>query len=254
MIASGFSWWNVIPAFDEDAVVSFLGTYDYNLSIVTASAWMACFFVIAFAVVGRMSLNAALAKQGMDRFEADEGLSPRTLVELMGSFIRNLMADCMPKHEVKHYSAYIATLFLYILFCNLQGLVPGLLPPTDNINANVGMALASFLVFMWVGLSRDAAGFIKHLMGPLLPLAILMFPLESLSLLLRPLTLSLRLTGNMFGDHMVFTIMSDLSYVGVPALLLGLATFVSFMQAFVFSLLSAVYIGLSMPHESHDHH
>ena len=143
MIASGFSWWNAIPFVDHDVLFSEggaleqFGGADYNMSVITISAWMACGFVLLFAVLGRMSLNSARAKQGMERFEADERLSPRTLVELMGTFIRNLMADCMPKHEVKHYSAYIATLFLYILFCNLQGLVPGLLPPTDNINANV---------------------------------------------------------------------------------------------------------------------
>ena len=252
MIASGFSWWNAIPAVDENALGSLVGGHDFNVTVVTISAWMAAILVILFAGLARVSLNKALAKQNeLERFQADDRLSPRTLAELLAGFIRGVMADCMPKHEVKHYSAFIATIFLYVLFCNLQGLIPGMLPPTDNINANVGMAIATFLVFMWVGLSRDAVGFVKHLMGPLLPLAILMFPLETLSLILRPVTLALRLTGNMFGDHLVFNIMSDLTFVGVPALLLALATFVSFMQAFVFALLSSVYIGLSMPHDDH---
>lgn len=251
MIASGFSWWNAIPAVEAEPLAA-IGGHDFNLTVVTISAWLSCFLVLGFAVLGRMSLNKALAKESeLERFQADESLSFRTLAELMAGFIRGIMADCMPKHEIKHYSPFIATIFLYVLFCNLQGLIPGLLPPTDNINTNVGMAIASFLVFMWVGLSRDAVGFVKHLMGPVLPLAVLLFPLETLSLFLRPITLSLRLTGNMFGDHLVFGIMSDLTYVGVPAILLALATFVSFMQAFVFALLSAVYIGLSLPHDDH---
>ncbi|MEZ4317341.1 MAG: F0F1 ATP synthase subunit A [Myxococcota bacterium] len=252
MIASGFSWFNIIPPLDQNALGS-VGGADYNVTITMAHAWLACFGVLAFAVLGRMAIARASSRQGMEKYFADERFSIRTIVELFGTFVRNMMGDVMPKHEVRHYSAYIATLFLYILFCNLQGVFPGLLPPTDNVNTNVGMALASFAVFMWVGLSRDPVGFIKHLMGPMLPLAVLMFPLETLSLVLRPMTLALRLTGNLFGDHLVFTIISGEVPLLVPSALLGLAIFVSFMQAFVFSLLSAVYVGLSLPHDHHDH-
>lgn len=250
MIASGFSWFNAIPAFDDNFAGA-IGGADYNVTVTMAHAWMACFLVLGFAVLARMGLQRANAREGIARHMASDRLTPFAVAEIFGTFIRDMMQGVMPKKEVAHYSPFIATIFLYILFCNLQGLVPGLLPPTDNINTNVGMAISSFLLFMWVALSRDAAGFIKHLMGPMLPLAILLFPLESLSLVLRPLTLSLRLTGNMFGDHLVFSIMSDLAPLVIPVPLLGLATFVSVIQAFVFSLLSAVYIGLSLPHEHH---
>ncbi len=252
MIASGFSWFNILPPLDQNAF-GFVGGADYNVTITMAHAWLATAGVLLFAVLGRMAITQARSRPGMEKYTADEKFSIRTVVELFGTFVRNMMSDVMPKKEVKHYSAYIAALFLYILFCNLQGVFPGLLPPTDNVNTNVGMAIASFVLFMWVGLSRDAVGFIKHLMGPMLPLAILMFPLETLSLILRPMTLALRLTGNLFGDHLVFTIISGEVPLLVPSALLGLAIFVSFMQAFVFSLLSAVYVGLSLPHD-HDHH
>lgn len=250
MIASGFSWFNVIPALDQNVAAS-LGGADYNVSITLAHAWVSCFAVLGFAFIARMGLSRANARQGIERFTADDRLTPRTMAEIWGSFVLNMMGDVMPKKEVKTYAPFIATIFAYVLACNLQGLVPGFLPPTDNINTNIGMALASFVCFMWVGLTRDAVGFVKHLMGPVALLIPLLFPLEALSLVLRPLTLSLRLTGNMFGDHLVFTIMSTLVPIGLPALLLALATFVSFMQAFIFSLLSSVYIGLSLPHEHH---
>jgi F-type H+-transporting ATPase subunit a len=253
VIAAGFSWFNAIPPIDEN-VLGFLGGHDFNVTAVMAHAWLAAFGVIVFSLLGRMAIQRAQSRDGLERYFADDRFSIRTLVELFGTFIRNMMADVMPKHEVRYYSGFIAALFMYILFCNLQGVFPGLLPPTDNINTNVGMAITSFFVFLWVGLSRDAVGFIKHLMGPLLPLAILLFPLETFSLILRPVTLSLRLTGNLFGDHLVFTIVSGQAPLVAPAALLGLAIFVSFMQAFVFSLLSAVYIGLSLPHEHHDDH
>lgn len=255
MIASGFSWFNIIPPLDQN-ILGAVGGADYNVTITMAHAWLACFGVLLFAVMGRLAIAKAAARQGMEKHYADEKFSIRTLVEVFGTFIRNMMGDVMPKKEIAHYSAYIASLFLYILFCNLQGIIPGLVPPTDNVNTNVGMALASFAVFMWVGLSRDPVGFIKHLIGPMMALAPLMFPLETLSLMLRPMTLALRLTGNLFGDHLVFTIISGEVPLIVPSALIGLAIFVSFMQAFVFSLLSAVYIGLSLPHDDHgaDHH
>jgi F-type H+-transporting ATPase subunit a len=85
------------------------------------------------------------------------------------------------------------------------------------------------------------------LIGPLL------FSIELIGLFIRPVTLSLRLTGNIFGDHTVFGIMSDLVPIGVPVIFLGLGSFVAFMQAFVFSLLSTIYIGLSLPHHEHAH-
>ncbi|MCA9568587.1 MAG: F0F1 ATP synthase subunit A [Myxococcales bacterium] len=253
MIASGFSWLNIVPAIDHDVLGAMVGSPDFNFTVVFLSACLSSALVLLFAVVARMSLTRQLAKPEHERFQSSDKLSILTLAELLGSFIRNMMGDSMPKHEVKNYSAYIATLFLFILLCNLQGLLPGMLPPTDNINTNVGMAIASFLLFMWVGLSRDPVGFLKHLAGPSLILAPFLFSLESLSLILRPVTLSVRLTGNLFGDHQVFTIISGLAPIVVPAFLLALATFVSFVQAFVFSLLSSVYIGLSLPHDHHDH-
>lgn len=252
MIASGFTWFNILPPLDENVLGPVFGGDEFNVTVVFASAWLTTVLVLAFAVAGRIGLNRAMARPEHERYHAEGRLSFFTIADLFGSFIRGMMADSMPKSEVRNYSAYIAALFLYILFCNLQSLVPGLLPPTDNINANMGIAVSSFLVFMWVGLSRDAVGFVKHLIGPSIFIAPLLFPIETLSLVLRPITLGVRLTGNMFGDHQVFTIVSSLIPVIVPAALLALATFVSFLQAFVFSLLSSVYIGLSLPHD-HDH-
>ena len=134
----------------------------------------------------------------------------------------------------------------------MMGLIPGFIPPTDNVNTNVGMATISFAVFLFVGLSRDPVGFIKHLGGPVLALAPLMFVVEVISLCVRPLALVLRLTGNMFGDHLVFTIMSGMVPIFVPVVFLCLAILVSTIQAFVFSLLTAIYIYLSVPHHDHD--
>jgi len=84
-------------------------------------------------------------------------------------------------------------------------------------------------------------------------MAPLIFIIEVIGLVVRPATLTIRLTGNMFGDHTVFSIMSDLVPWGVPVPFLGLALIVSFIQAFVFSLLTVIYIALSVPHHDEAH-
>jgi len=248
MIAAGFSWFNLIPALDHDT--AFPGLHAHNTVI--AHAWFGAFVVVFVALIARMSLNKALAKSDISRYFSDEGFTPRNFFELVIEGIRFFMDDMLSKTDVRRFLPLIGALFLYIWTCNIMGIFPGFVPPTDNVNTNVGMALISFLVFMAVGLSRDPIGFIKHLAGPVWWLAPLMFVVEVISLCVRPLALVLRLTGNMFGDHLVFTIMSDLTYVVVPVIFLCLAILVSTIQAFVFSLLTAIYIYLSVPHHEHD--
>ncbi len=258
MFASGFSWFRLIPAIDQDSILKQLGLYGHWLeghevahSYVHVHAWLACFAVLGIALLGRMALSKATSRQGLEKYFASEKLDMRTVVEVFASGIRGMVGDLLDRKDTRTFFPYIAGLFAYIFLCNVQGLVPGFLPPTDNINTNVGMAIGSFLIFMYIGLSRDAVGFIKHLMGPMLLLSPLLFPLESLSLIIRPISLTVRLTANLYGDHQVFTLLSDFIPVVVPVGLLALALMVSFIQAFVFSLLTVVYINLSLPHDDH---
>ena len=111
------------------------------------------------------------------------------------------------------------------------------------------------LTYWYVGLTRDAKGFVGHMLGPVGWLAPLILLIELIGLVIvRPASLAIRLSGNMFGDHTVFGIMSDLTYIFIPCIFLALAMLVSLIQAGVFSLLSAIYISLSLPHGDHDHH
>jgi len=248
MIASGFSWFNLIPALDHNTLVPGL---DANNTVI-AHAWFAALVIVVAAIFARLALNKALAKTDISRYFSDEGLTPRNFFELVIEGMRFFMSDMLSNADVRRYLPLVGALFLYIWACNIMGIIPGFIPPTENVNTNVGMALISFLAFMSVGLYRDPVGFIKHLAGPVWWLAPLMFLVEVISLCVRPLALVLRLTGNMFGDHLVFTIMSGLTYVVVPVVFLCLAILVSTIQAFVFSLLTAIYIYLSVPHHEHD--
>lgn len=252
VFGAGFSWFHLIEPIGHDTLLAGIGIHHHTTVI--AHAWLGCILVILLALVARRSLDKARSRQGIERYFADERLTPRTGAEVFATGILSVMGGIVDPRDARVFFSLIAALFSYIFVNNLLGIIPGLLPPTDNINTNVGMAVIVFLVFNFVGLSRDPVGYIKHLMGPMLLLAPLLFVIEAIGLVVRPVSLSLRLTGNMFGDHTVFGIMSSLVPIGLPVAFLALATFVSFVQAFVFSLLSTIYIGLSVPHHDHDDH
>jgi F-type H+-transporting ATPase subunit a len=219
-------------------------------------SWVLCLGLIVLALVGRMGLNAALSKADSSKYVPDSRLTVRNFWELFVGGLQNLLGTILEGNDSRKpvFFGLLATLFIFILFGNLMGLVPGLAAPTGELNTNLAMALAVLVVFNVAGLVRNGWGYIAHLFGPVWWLAPLIFTVEVLGVLVvRPVSLTLRLTGNMFGDHMVFGIMSDLTQLVIPTIFLGLGAFVSFIQALVFTLLSAVYIALATAHED-DHH
>lgn len=171
--------------------------------------------------------------------------TPSTLFEVIVEAILGLMEGVMGKRAWKYFPL-IGASFIYIFVCNIVGLIPGLAPPTDNINTNAACAVIVFLYYNTVGIKEH--GFInyaKHFMGPVIWLGPLMLVIELVSHIVRPVSLSVRLFGNMTGDHLVLGVFSELTPLFVPIIFLGLGLFISFIQAFVFSLLSIVYIALA---------
>lgn len=262
MIASGFSWFRLIPAVDKDVPLHELELAEHSLGAsygvpemqVYMHAWLTCVVLLVLAFFARNALERVRSQRGIERYFADEKITVLSAMEVFANAIRSMMGDLLSGKDVRAFFPLIAGLFAYIFVNNIQGIFPGFLPPTDNINTNVGMALTSFLVFIVVGMSRDARNFIGQLMGPVWWLAWFMLPLEVVSLCVRPVSLTIRLTANLFGDHQVFTIVSGLAPLLVPVVLLALACIVSVMQAFVFSLLTTIYINLSLPHHEHEAH
>jgi F-type H+-transporting ATPase subunit a len=265
VFASGFSWFHLIPGVADDTLLpSLFGFEGSHETHVWVAAWFSCFVVLSGALLARMGLARAQRRNGIEKYFADDKLSIRNGAEIFVSGIKGMMTDLLAPKDVGLFLVAIGGMFIYILVSNLSGLVPGFLPPTDKMTHNAAIALTSFFLFMTVGLGRDPLGFVKHLMGPVILLVPLIFSIEVLGLVLRPVTLSFRLSGNMFGDHAVFGVMSDIMvqqvhptlgmFIPVPALFLGLGLVVSFIQAFVFSLLSTIYIGLSVPHHDQDDH
>lgn len=218
-------------------------------------AWLLCFLLIGAALLGRMKLNSVIAAGGAAQYVPDSSLTMRNFWELFVGGLDNLTHSVLSHDNRKPvYFALLSGLFIFILFGNLMGMVPGFAAPTGDFNTNLAMALVVLVVFNVAGLMANGVGHITHLFGPIWWLAPLIFVVEALGMfLVRPFSLTLRLTGNMFGDHMVFGIMSDLVPPVLPSVFLGLGSFVSFIQALVFTLLSAVYIALATAHDD-DHH
>jgi F-type H+-transporting ATPase subunit a len=182
----------------------------------------------------------------------DKGISFRNIIEAYGESMYGLAKNIMGEKEASEYFGVIAVTFLTVFISNTIGLIPGFLPPTDNLNTTLALGLFIFIYYNVQGVRvQGLVGHIKHFMGPILALAPLIFIIEIISHVVRPLSLGLRLRGNMFGDHLVLSIFSDLLPYIVPIVFYIIGLFVCFMQAFVFTLLSMVYIGLAT--ERHDH-
>jgi F-type H+-transporting ATPase subunit a len=168
-------------------------------------------------------------------------LTVRNVFELLVAFNVNLAEDIIG-HKAKRYIPLLATVFLFILFMNLLGLIPGFAPPTDKMNITVGLAVVIFLSTHYYGVKEHGIAYFKHFLGPVWWMAPIMLPIEIVSHLARPLSLSLRLFGNITGDHLVVAIFLGLVPFVVPSIFYGLGVFVSFMQAFIFTVLSMIYI------------
>lgn len=156
--------------------------------------------------------------------------------------------------DAKYYFPLIGGLFIYIFLNNLMGIIPGMIPATENVNTNFACSITVFVYYNVMGIKRNGlVNYLKHFMGPIWWLAPLMFIIELISHMVRPASLAIRLFGNITGDHVVLGIFSELVPLVIPIIFLVLGIFVAFVQAFVFSLLSTVYIGLAVAHEEHGH-
>lgn len=218
----------------------------------------------AFLVVTAVGLTAGLYRTKPDQMTDEELLPPKgfgikAFVELCWGVISSTLEKIVGDKAWMHYAPLLGGTFFFIICSNLSGLIPGFPPATEYINQNAAMAVIIFLAFNYIGLKHGGLNYIKHLCGPVLFLAPLMFIIELIALLARPVSLSLRLYGNVSGDHMVFnvfsTLMRDFSvpFLPVPGALLTFGLLVACLQAFIFMTLSSVYVRLSLDTAHHDH-
>jgi len=153
-------------------------------------------------------------------------------------------------HHGHRFVPMVMTLGVFILFSNLIGLIPTLGAPTSHIEVTLGCAMMAFAYYHYEGARHQGLGkYLLHFAGPVWWLAPLMFPIEIISHLGRPLSLSVRLFANIFAGHLIAGIFFGLIPLGVPMIFLGLDTFVSFLQSYIFMLLTLVYLGGAVAEE-----
>ena len=197
-------------------------------------AFLASIILIAVGLLVRSSIK--LIPTGIQNF-----------METVVDAILGLCDENIGHHWARHFFPLIATLALFIAVCNFMGLIPGFFSPTSNVNTNAAMAIPVFLATHIYGVRVHGFGYLKHFVGPIrsifaLPLMILMFVIEFIGHLVRPVTLSVRLFGNMVAKHYLLLVLGALAPWIIPTSILILGVLVSVIQAFVFTLLATLYL------------
>lgn len=202
-----------------------LADYGYFNHVTYAWATMAILILAGFFASRRLQKHP----EGFQNF-----------MEVVLEQIERLIGETMgPKGRA--YFPMIATLALFILVSNLIALIPGFMPPTANLNTNAALALSVFVMTHAIGLKEHGLSYLKHFTGPIWWLVPLMLPIEIIGHLARPVSLTLRLFGNMYGHEIVLMIFLFLAPALVPIPMMLMGILVAFIQAFVFTLLSMIY-------------
>lgn len=203
-------------------------------------------------------LIAVRVRSRLDR--ADEAVIPedkltlRTFMETFLGYFYDLAKSVMGPDRAKKYFPLIGTSAAFVFFSNVLALIPGMPVATSHLGITLGCALVVFLLFNVYGLMAQGGAYIAHLAGPVWWLAPLLFPLEVLSLCIRPVTLAVRLMVNMAADHVMLGLFLGLIGLLVPIPVMLLGCLVVIVQTLVFTLLTCIYIGLATEgHEEHAH-
>ncbi len=247
-----FTWYNLLP----QSLQSTLGDHTF-FAIVAAG------LLLVFAFMARRTL----ARAEDPTIPAAE-LGTRNIAELLIQLIVS-QSDAIIGTAGRRFVPFYGTFFIFILLSNLMGLLPGFAPPTANLNTTLGLALVSFIGYNVIGFRELGVNYLKEFIGPMTSLpggsvltklafvpllllsALFFLVLELFSHGFRPVSLSLRLFGNMMGDHEVIGAFTSLTKLVIPVAFYAMGTLVSLIQAFVFTVLSMIYVALVMSH-GHD--
>jgi F-type H+-transporting ATPase subunit a len=207
--------------------------------------------VAALLTLGAIAYRKKVSRENEDRLVPEEKLGLRNLFELIIETALGLAEGVMGREKAERYFPLVGTLVFFILFNNLIGLVPGFLPATDTLKTNAALSITVFVMTHVYGFKAHGPAYVKHFLGPVWYLAPLMFVIEIISHIARPVSLALRLMGNIAADHKVVAAFFVLIPILVPLPFLVLGILVSIVQTLVFSLLTMVYIDLAVAHEEH---
>jgi F-type H+-transporting ATPase subunit a len=202
--------------------------------------------VMELLVVAILMTTVAFMRAGLS---VDNPGKLQHLIEVIWNFLADTAEDAGLHHPAK-FLPYFGTLFIFILLCNLIGVIPGFESPTMFPSVPAGCALATFLYYNYWGFREQGIGkYLVHFAGPMPALAPLMVPIELVSHMARPLSLTIRLFANMFAGEQVTMAFLKLTFLIAPAVFMGLHVFVSFLQAYIFALLTMIYVSGAVAHE-----
>lgn len=207
----------------------------------------AILLVVLVMLVLSLSARRQLEAAGSDILP-DSKLSARTLVELLIEGFLSIMSFAMTRQAALRHFWLVGTLGFFILFSNLLGLIPGFLPPTESFNTTFACGTIVFLYYNFDAFRRLGWHHLEHMANPVGEpwgwfLAPLFLPVEIISHLIRPVSLSVRLLCNIAGDHLVLAVFVGIFPFILPIPFVALGLFVALVQTFIFVLLSSVYIG-----------
>ena len=209
---------------------------------ITLGSWLVPpFIVYTWFVMGLLIVMALAVRSSLKPVPG--GL--QNVVEAIIGGLRDFTINTMGPHGMDYFPL-LGTAAFFILISNLLGIIPGFESPTANLNTTAACALVVFTSTHVVGVRKHGIKYLKHFMGPVLWLAPLMFFIEVIGHIARPVSLSLRLFGNIKGEDLVVLILFILVPLAVPSVMLGLAVFTSVVQTFVFVLLTMLYISGAM--------
>lgn len=196
-------------------------------------------FILLIIAIGAPLIRKSLSLENPGKFQL--------FLEWLIEALTDLMEDVIGHGQAKKYLAIIGTFAFFIFLANIMGLVFFLNPPTSNPNTTFALSITAFIFYNIEGLKKHGPGYVKHFMGPMLAVAVIIFPVEIISHMVRALSLGLRLFGNIFGEHTVSGIMAGLAapwtglFVPWPMMLIGIIA--ATMQTFIFIVLTMAYIG-----------
>ena len=197
-----------------------------------------------FLLVG-LSLSLGLASRRLELVPSKR----QSFLEMIIETLEGLLTDIIGP-QGKRYLPVIGTLGLFILCGNMLGLVPGLMSPTSKLNVTLGCALTVFVYYHWQGIrAQGALRYLKHFMGPIPLLAPLLIPIEVISHFSRPVSLSIRLFGNIFAEELLIVVIVSIVPIILPLPFMAVSLFTATIQAFVFVLLACIYIAGAVAHE-----
>jgi F-type H+-transporting ATPase subunit a len=194
--------------------------------------------VILVILAGALVLRRRLSVENPGKFQQ--------VMEVVVEFTRNMNEEIIG-HEGRRYVPMIATLGIFVALCNLLGLIPTLETPTAHIQVTLGCAVAAFLYYNFHGIRQHGmVGYLKHLSGPMLAIAVIMFPIEVIGNLGRLLSLTVRLFANLLVGGILEQVFGGMIPFVLPVVFMALHIFVSLLQAYIFMLLPAIYISMAV--------